>query len=122
MSPKALLSLIVLGGVLLLASQGLYVVKETERAIKLKFGEVVEAELQPGLHWKVPFIELFRYFDARVMCVDAIPSRFLNAGKIYVIVDAFAKWRIKDVRAYYKATSGSRLEATNLLAALLNKG
>lgn len=122
MSPKALLSLIVLGGLLLLASQGLYVVKETERAIKLKFGEVVEADLQPGLHWKLPFVEVVKRFDARVMTLDTNPSRFLTAGKKYVIVDAFAKWRIKDVRAYYKATSGSRLEATNLLAALLNKG
>lgn len=122
MSPKALLSLIVLGALLLLGSQSLYVVKETERAIKLKFGEVVEADIAPGMHIKMPFIEVIKRFDARVMSLDSNPSRILTAGNRYVIVDAFAKWRIKDVRAYYQATSGNRLDASNLLAALLNKG
>ena len=122
MSPKALLSIIVLGALLLLASQSLYVVKETERAIKLKFGEVVEADLQPGLHLKTPFIDVVKRFDARVLTLDTTPSRILTAGNKYVIVDAFAKWRIKDVRAYYQATSGDRLQASNLLVALLNKG
>lgn len=122
MSPKALLGAIVGGVLLLLASQGLYVVKETERAIKLKFGEVVEADIKPGLHWKMPFIEVIKRFDARVLTLDTNASRFLTAGKKYVIVDAFAKWRIKDVRAYYQATSGNRIEAANLITALMNKG
>ncbi len=122
MSPKALLSLILTGVILLIASQSLYIVKETEVAIKLKFGEVVEADIAPGLHVKAPFVEDVKRFDARVLTLDTAPSRFLTAGKKYAIVDAFAQWRIKDVRAYYQATSGNRIEATNLLTALLNKG
>lgn len=122
MSPKAMLSIIVLGVILLIASQGLYVVNEKERAIKLKFGEVVEADIQPGLHWKMPLVDTIKRFDARVLTLDTNPSRFLTSGKKYVIVDSYAKWRIKNVRAYYKATSGNRLEASNLLANLVNKG
>ncbi|WP_369856854.1 protease modulator HflC [Candidatus Thalassolituus haligoni] len=122
MSPKAFASAVIVGAVLLLASQGLYVVNETERAIKLKFREIVGADIQPGLHWKVPFIETVKLFDARVLTLDSSPARFLTAGKKYVIVDAFAKWRIKDVRAYYQATSGNRMEASKLLANLMNKG
>ncbi|WP_430460161.1 protease modulator HflC [Thalassolituus sp. LLYu03] len=122
MSPKVMLTAIVLGIVLLVGSQGLYVINETERAIKLQFGEVVEADIPPGLHWKVPFMQNIKRFDARVLTLDTNPSRFLTSGKKYVIVDSYAKWRIKDVNSYYKATSGNRLEASNLLANLVNKG
>ena len=122
MSPKAMISVIVLGVILLIASQGLFVVTERERAIKLKFGEVVQTDIQPGLHWKTPFIDNVKRFDARVLTLDTNPSRYLTSGKKYVIVDSFAKWRIKDVRSYYKATSGDRMQASNLLANLVNKG
>jgi membrane protease subunit HflC len=117
-----MIAVIVLGVGLLIASQGLYVVNETERAIKLQFGEIVDADIQPGLHWKSPLVQTVKRFDARVLTLDTNPSRFLTAGKKYVIVDSFAKWRIKDVRAYYKATSGDRFQASNLLANLVNKG
>lgn len=122
MSPKIMLGAIVLGVLLFITSQGLYVVSETERAIKLQFGEIVDADIPPGLHWKSPVMQTVKRFDARVLTLDTNPSRFLTAGKKYVIVDSFAKWRIKDVLAYYKATSGDRFQASNLLANLVNKG
>ncbi len=122
MSPKAMLGLIVAGVLLLIGSQGLYVVNEKERAIKLQFGEVVGDDIQPGLHWKTPFVQNVKKFDARVLTLDTNPSRYLTSGKKYVIVDSFAKWRIKNVKAYYRATSGNRFEASNLLSNLLNKG
>lgn len=122
MSPKVTISAIVFGALLLIASQGLYVVNETERAIQLKFGEVVKDDIAPGLHWKMPFVENVKRFDARILTLDSNPARFLTAGKKYVIVDSYAKWRIKNVSAYYKATSGSRYQASNLLANLLNRG
>jgi membrane protease subunit HflC len=122
MSPKAMLGLIVAGVLLLIGSQGLYVVNEKERAIKLQFGEVVGDDIQPGLHWKTPFMQNVKKFDARVLTLDTNPSRYLTSGKKYVIVDSFAKWRIKNVKAYYRATSGNRFEASNLLSNLLNKG
>lgn len=122
MSPKAFAASIALAVALLLGSQSLYVVNETQRAIKLMFREVVEADIKPGIHVKWPFAETVKYFDARVLTLDAKPERFLTEGKKYVIVDAYAKWRIKDVQSYYKATSGNRLEATKLLSSLMNKG
>ena len=121
MSPKALISLIVLGLALLLGSQSLYVVNETQVAIKLQFGEVVQEDVKPGLHFKIPFIERVKRFDARVLTLDTPSSRFLTSEKKYAIVDSFAQWRVVDVSAYYKATSGDYSQATGLLAALLNK-
>lgn len=122
MSPKQLISAIIIGAVLLLASQGLYVVKETEKAIKLQFGQIVDDNIQPGLHWKLPFFQNVKRFDARILTLDSKPERFLTAGKKYVIVDSFVKWRIKDVLAYYRSTSGDRYNASNRLSSLANKG
>jgi len=122
MSPKQLIALIVLGLVILVGSQSLYVVKETEKAIKLQFGEVVENDIQPGLHIKMPFVQNIKRFDARILTLDSKPERFLTEGKKYVIVDSFVKWRIQDVRKYYRSTSGSIFNANDRLSSLANKG
>ncbi|WP_300425993.1 protease modulator HflC [uncultured Thalassolituus sp.] len=122
MSTKAFSSLIVIALVVLIGSQSFYIVKETERAIKLQFGELIDADVEPGIDFKVPFVDVIKRFDARVLTLDTQPSRFLTSGKKYVIVDSYAKWRIKDVRAYYEASSGDRTRATALLENLVNKG
>lgn len=122
MSPKAFTALIIVGLAVLIGSQSFYIIKETERAIKFQFGEVVSADLMPGLGWKIPVIQEVKRFDARVLMLDTQSSRFLTSGKKYVIVDSYAKWRIKDVRSYYQASSGDRNRATTLLENLVNKG
>ena len=122
MTGKSLGLLIVLGLAIIIGSQSLYVVKETESALTLQFGQIVENDIPPGLHIKTPFLQNVIKFDARILTLDAKPARFLTAGKKYVIVDAFVKWRIKDVLKYYKATAGDRFEASNRLADLANKG
>jgi len=122
MSPKAFTFLIVLAIGLMVGSQSFYIIKETERAIKLEFGEIVDPDIQPGIGFKVPMMHGIKRFDARVLTLDTQPSRFLTSGKKYVIVDSYAKWRIKDVRTYYQATSGDRTRATLLLENQVNKG
>lgn len=105
-----------------LISSSLFVVDETEVAIKLQFGEIVETDIKPGLHFKTPFIQNVRKFDARILTLDSRPERFLTVGKKFVIVDSFIKWQIVDVRSYYKATAGNRWQATTLLSNSTNKG
>jgi len=122
MSPKAFTSLIVIALVLLVGSQSFYIIKETERAIKLRFGEMIDGDVQPGIGFKWPVADVIKRFDARVLTLDTQPSRFLTSGKKYVIVDSYAKWRLIDVRAYYEAASGDRTRATLLLENLVNKG
>lgn len=107
---------------LVLVSSSIYVVHETEVAIKLQFGEIVETDIEPGVHFKAPFIQNIRKFDARILTLDSRPERFLTVGKKFVIVDSFIKWRIEDVKAYYKATAGNRWQATTLLSNSTNKG
>lgn len=83
-----------------------FTVKETERAIKLKLGEIVEADYEPGLHFKLPFFNSVRKFDARVLTMDAAPDRVLTVEKKNLIVDAFVKWKIVDTVRFFNSTGG----------------
>lgn len=99
-----------LAAVILLFSS-MFIVNESQTAIVLNLGKVVRSDLKPGLHFKVPFIEQVRKFDRRLLTLDDNPERYLTVEKKDVEVDFFVKWRIKDVTAYYRATSGGNEEA-----------
>jgi membrane protease subunit HflC len=64
---------------LIIGSNSIYVIRETERGVLLKFGEVVNPNLMPGLHVKVPFVNNVRVFDGRILTVDSNPERFFHA-------------------------------------------
>ena len=122
MNPKALVLGIISLIVIMTGFSSLYVVNETERAIKLQFGQIGEDDIKPGIHFKMPFVQKVKKFDARLLTLDARPERFLTAGKKFLIVDSFVKWRIINVRAFYKATSGDRYRGATLLSSLVNDG
>jgi len=103
-------------------SNSMFVVKETERAILLRFGTVERADLEPGLHFKMPWVNTVRKFDARVLTVTADAQRYLTLEQKALVVDSFAKWRIVDVQKYYTATSGEESRTSNLLAQRINDG
>ncbi len=111
-------SLLIVGGlaaVAWLASNSLYVVDETQRAVKLRFGEVIEENIQPGLHFKVPITQTVRKFDTRVLTLDTDPSRYLTLEQKAVIVDSYVKWQVINPTRYYEATAGDELMATRLI-------
>ncbi|MDN3520256.1 protease modulator HflC [Halomonas ramblicola] len=111
-------SLLIVGGLAAaawLASNSLYVVDETERAVKLRFGEVIEENIQPGLHFKVPITQTVRKFDTRVLTLDTDPSRYLTLEQKAVIVDSYVKWQVINPTRYYEATSGDEMMATRLI-------
>lgn len=111
-------SLLVVGGlaaIAWLASNSLYVVDETERAVKLRFGEIIEEDIQPGLHVKVPITQTVRTFDTRVLTLDTDPSRYLTLEQKAVIVDSYVQWQVINPTRYYEATSGDELQAVRLI-------
>jgi len=108
--------------VLIIGSNALFVVKETQRGVMLKFGEVVEPNLQPGLHVKIPFVNNVRLFDGRILTVDSSPERFFTQEKKALIVDSYAKFRVKDTAKFYTATNGEETRAAGLLAQRINDG
>ena len=111
MSPiKSLLSGIIVM-VLVLGYFSVFQVHEAERAIKFRLGEIIRDDYDPGLHFKLPFINNVRKFDARVQTLDAEPERFLTGELKNLIVDAFVKWRISDVRQHYTTVGGDPRQA-----------
>ena len=116
MSGKPLLVTIGLLLALIIGSKSLYIVQETERAVKLRFGEVVESDVQAGLHVLIPFVNKVRKFDGRLLTLDSRPQAFLTSEKKRLIVDSFVKWRIVDVQKYYTATSGDEFRAADLIS------
>ncbi|MEP5764689.1 MAG: protease modulator HflC [Halieaceae bacterium] len=122
MNTKSLSALLLALLALFVVSNSLYIVKETERAVLLRFGEVVNPDIEPGLHAKIPFVNNVRKFDARVLTVDALPERFLTLEKKALVVDSYAKWKVSDVTKYYTSTGGDESRANGLLAQRINDG
>jgi len=100
----------------------IFTVDERQEAIKFQFGEIIEADYEPGLHLKIPFVNNVRKFDNRILTIDQKPERFLTQEKKDLIVDSYVKWRIKDVVQYFKTTQGDELTAGRLLYENINNG
>jgi membrane protease subunit HflC len=116
------MSLILAAVVLWLGSMSLFVVDERELAVKFRLGEFDRADYTPGIYFKIPFINNVRKFDSRIMTLDAEPERYLTFEKKNVIVDAFIKWRIKDVESYYRTMGGDELRAGMRLSQVIKNG
>ena len=108
--------------VLVIGGNSLFVVKQTERAVMLQFGEIVQADIQPGIHVKIPWVNSVRKFDGRILTEDSPQQRFLTLEQKFLEVDSFAKWRIKDVRQFYVSTGGDIAIAGSRLAERINDG
>ncbi len=122
MSGRNLTILVILFLLFFIGSNTLYVMKETERGVLLKFGEVVNPDIKPGLHWKIPFVNNVRKFDGRVLTVDSQPERFFTQEKKALIVDSYAKFRVADTKKFYTATNGEEARAMGLLSQRINDG
>lgn len=113
---------IVLLLLVVVADNSMFVVKQTERAVTLRFGKVINPDVKPGLHFKLPLADEVYKFDGRVLTLDAEPKSFLTVEKKRLIVDSYVKWRIKNALDYYKATGGNEDQAMNRLAERVNDG
>jgi membrane protease subunit HflC len=122
MQIRSVVGLVVIALAVMLGADSIYVVKETERAVVLRFGALVETNVEPGLHFKLPLADIVRKFDGRVLTVDAAPESFFTIQQKRVIVDSYAKWRINDVDTYYKSTGGDERVASDRLASRINDG
>jgi modulator of FtsH protease HflC len=116
MSGKGLFGLILLAAVVIVGASSLYTVDEREKAIVFRFGEIIRSDDAPGLHWKYPFINNVRKFDARVQTMDFDPQTYLTLEQKNLVVDSFVKWRVDDVTRYYVTVSGDITAAQRRLS------
>jgi modulator of FtsH protease HflC len=113
MSSKGLFSLIGLFLVLMIASSSIYIVSiyivnQIDRAVVLRFGRLVETDVPPGIHVKIPMTDRVFRFDGRLQTADMKTESFYTIENKRLMVDSYIKWRIKDVAAYYRGCRSSR--------------
>ena len=114
---KGLLVFIV--GVLILGGLCVFTVDERELVIRFQLGQIVQVDYEPGLHFKLPFVQNVEKFDRRIQNLDTEPERYLTSERKNVKVDSYVKWRISDVERFYKANTGDLRRASDRLSTIV---
>ena len=104
----ALVALIIL---LVLASNTLFTVRQTQYALVLRFGDVRRTISEPGLYLKTPLVETVITLDKRILDLDVAAQTVVESEQKQLVVDSFARFRIRDPLRFYQAV-GSRVGAT----------
>ena len=115
--------LMVLVAILVILSASLYTVDQRQNAMVFQLGEVVAVKKSPGLYFKIPLVQNVRFFDTRILTMDAAdPERFITSEKKNVLVDSYIKWRVVDVTQYYVSVGGDETRAQIRLNQTVNDG
>jgi len=112
----ALVALLVL---VIVGYSTVFTVQQTEQALVLRFGEMVDVATEPGLHFKAPFIDTVVTIDKRILDLENPSQEVIASDQKRLVVDAFARYRIKDALKFYQSV-GSVQTANLQLASLLN--
>ena len=113
------LAMILAVALAILGVSSVFIVTETEYAIKFQLGRIIRSDFEPGLHFKTPFINNVRKFDSRLLTLDTEAEKMLTSEQKFVAVDSFVKWHITDVSRFYTATQGIERVALNRLDSIV---
>ena len=115
-----------LGGLLLIVAaavfilySALFTVHQTQQALVLQFGETKRQISEPGLAWKIPFVQNVVFFDRRILDLDSPAQEVIAADQKRLVVDAFARYRIENSLRFYQSV-GTVGIANSRLSTLLN--
>ena len=124
-SPVAgIVTLIVLLVVAIIAYSALFTVQQTEQALVVRFGRPVNIVTDPGLHFKAPFIDSVIPIDNRILDLENPSQEVIASDQKRLVVDAFARYRIKNPLRYYQSVGSiqaANLQLTTLLNAALRR-
>ena len=104
--------------------QVLFTVNETDQVIITQFGEYKRTIRQPGLAWKMPFLQTVNRFDRRILTSDAPKAEYLTQDKKRLVADPVTRWRISDPLLFYKTVrdeSGARARLDDLVLSELRR-
>jgi membrane protease subunit HflC len=108
--------------VMLVVLSSVYIIPETHRGVLLRFGELIQTDIQAGIHFKVPVIDRVREFDIRLLTTDLPSRQYLTVEKKPLDVDSYIAWKIRDVDQFYRATGGDEFRASSLLLSRVDNG
>ena len=114
---KILLSIVSVLGALVFFS--VFIIKEVNQAIVLQFGDPKRIIVEPGLNFKIPFIQNVVYLDKRILNLDTPPEEVIASDQKRLIVDAFARFKIVDPLKFYISVGNERV-ARSRLSTIIN--
>ena len=114
---KFLLPVLVLAGFVIYLS--FFTVKEINQAIVLQFGDPKRVLAEPGLKYKIPFIQNVVFIDRRILSLDPAPEEVIASDQKRLIVDAYARFKIVDPLKFYISVGDERV-ARSRLATIIN--
>ncbi len=106
---------------LFIVSQSMFIVKQQQKGFILRFSQVLKDSAgkpvvnNPGLHFKMPFIDTVKKLDSRIQTFDGRADRITTSDKTDLIVDTYVKWRVKDFGQFYLRTQGSIQRANGFI-------
>ena len=119
-SPKVIVSLILLAAVVILGGASLYTVDERQQAVVTRLGEVRRTVFEPGLHFKIPFVENVHRFSRMRMASDPTTiDQIYTADKKILLLDSYAIWQIVNPVAFLQGFPGGKLYAERRLAEVI---
>lgn len=89
-------------GIGVLLANSIFTVHQTQYALVLQLGEPVRTILEPGLKFKLPFIQNVRYFDNRILILDTDPFLVNSVERRRFLIDSYTRWRVTDPLAFYQ--------------------
>ena len=98
-----------------------FIVKEVNQAIVLQFGDPKKIILEPGLNFKIPFIQNVVFLDSRILNLDTPPAEVIASDQKRLIVDAFARFQIVDPLKFYISVGNERVARSRLATIIGNK-
>ena len=113
------ISLIIIGLIAFVGYLSIFTVFEIKNAIVLQFGDPKRVIMEPGLNFKVPFVQNVVFIDNRILDIDAPPAEVIASDQKRLIVDAYVKFKIIDVLDFYK-TLGNENVARSRISAIVN--
>lgn len=113
----AILGIVLAAGGFVLANS-FFIVNEREQALILQFGDVRGVEQEPGLKFKLPFVQNVIYYDNRILNLDPNPQEITFADQRRLVVDAFIRYRISDPLDFYRSVRTETTAAARLESAL----
>jgi membrane protease subunit HflC len=114
--------IIFLVALVIVALNSVFTVDERELALRFRFGEVILTDYEPGLHFKVPFVNNAEKYPKQILTINNPQELFLTLEKKNLYVDFFIKWKINNVQQYYRATGGDELVAAQRLLETVKDG
>jgi membrane protease subunit HflC len=114
MTSRQMFVLIALVGVFLLLGSSMFVVNQQQQALVLQFREAVRTVREPGLEFKIPFIQTVVMFDKRVLPLEPPDQEAILADQKRIVVDAFARYRITDPLKFFQRLNNERVAADQL--------